>query len=77
MSDSLLWAEKKPSGYRTVCVTSLVSRRCLFEVFRTAFNTLALGAFRNILKFSAFKQGFHDYFTAAGTNEFVRGDSGT
>ncbi len=56
---------------------SLVSRRCLFEVFRTAFYALALGAFRNILKFSAFKQGFHDYFTTARTCELVRCDSGT
>jgi len=49
----------------------------LFEVFRTALNTLALGAFRNILEFSAFKQGFHDYLTATTTSELVCSDRGT
>ena len=53
------------------------SRRCLFEVLRTAFSALALRAFRNILQFSAFKQGFHDNLTAARAKKLMRRDRGT
>ena len=49
----------------------------LFEVLRTAFGALALGAFRYILQFSAFKQGFHDYLAATAAKEFVCGDCGS
>jgi Fe2+ or Zn2+ uptake regulation protein len=52
-------------------LVSLVKRRVLFEVLRTAFSALALGAFRNILQFSAFKQGFHYYLATARTHKFM------
>jgi hypothetical protein len=48
------------------------SRRVLFEVLRTALSALALGALRNILQFSAFKQGFHDDLSTASAKELVR-----
>jgi hypothetical protein len=43
----------------------------LLKIRRTAFGTLALFTFSDILELTAFKQGLHFDFPAAGTKEFL------